>query len=82
MGVGGSKAVRFAICDLRMTPEKAATATLLIGYRKSAIANGSISDGGRLPICDSQITTQAATPLCQSQSEIRSRKWLAVVIRE
>jgi hypothetical protein len=44
MGVGGSKAVRFAICDLRMTPEKAATATLLIGYLKSAIANGSICD--------------------------------------
>jgi hypothetical protein len=35
MGVGGSKVVRFAICDLRITPEKAATATLLIGYRKS-----------------------------------------------
>jgi len=65
-----------------MTLEKAATATLLIGYRKSAIANGSICDGGRLPTCDSQITMQAATPLIQSQSEISSRKWLAVVIRE
>jgi hypothetical protein len=39
MGVGGSKAVRFAICDLRLAPEKAATATLLIEYRKSEVAN-------------------------------------------
>jgi hypothetical protein len=42
-----------------MTPEKAGTAALLIGYRKSAIANGSICDGGRLPIGDSQITMRS-----------------------